>query len=120
MLFILQSGEHHLIQNFMANNYYILDDANNVVWTNDVMVWAKYFETHDRRVAQTTIGNKWVSTVFLGIDHAYHSDKLQIFETMINNTDTNEWEDYQTRCATWEEAEKMHLDAVNFVQWEKQ
>ncbi len=120
MLFILQSGEHHLIQNFMSNNYYILDENLNVVEAKDVMEWAKYFESASRRVAETTIGTKWISTVFLWLDHSFRSDTLQVFETMIFDTETERWEDYQTRCATYQEAEKMHLDAVNFVQWGKQ
>ena len=104
----------------MSNNYYILDENLNVVEAKDMMEWAKYFESASRRVAETTIGNKWIATVFLGLDRSFRSDKLLVFETMILDTETERWEDYQTRCSTYQEAEKMHLDAVTFVQWEKQ
>lgn len=64
------------------------------------------------RVAETTVGELWVSTVFLGIDHALFAeldDPPVIFETMIFNRDEA---DYQTRCCTYDEAEVMHAKGV--------
>lgn len=42
-----------------------------------------------KRVAETTIGNYWVSTVWLGLDHGWNNDNLPplIFETMVFATE---------------------------------
>lgn len=48
--------------------------------------WATSFETNRdlKRVAETTLPNgRWVSTVWLGIDHAFGSGPPLIFETMV-------------------------------------
>lgn len=36
-----------------------------------------------KRVAGTTIGPLWVSTIWLGIDHGWGSGEVLIFETMV-------------------------------------
>lgn len=36
----------------------------------DPIAWARWFETADRRVALTRVGEYTVSTVFLGLDHS--------------------------------------------------
>jgi len=74
----------------------------------------------DRRVKQEDVGDLWVSTVFLMMDHAYpfpHNEddadyKPLIFETMIRNTATDEWEDYQERYYTYNEALTGHNAVV--------
>lgn len=51
-----------------------------------LMEWAKRFETgkDEKRVAETTLpNNRWVSTVWLGIDHAFGDGPPLIFETMV-------------------------------------
>ncbi len=63
------------------------------------------------------INGAHVSTIFLGIDLSFlsilHPDAApQIFETMIFG---GEHHGHQTRCSTWEQAEKMHADAVALV-----
>jgi hypothetical protein len=80
---------------------------------SDMMEWARWFETANRRVMLTAVGPLEVSTVFLGLDHNYpgfgpDTDAI-LFETMIRG---DEWLDYQTRCATWGEAEAQHAEAV--------
>lgn len=71
--------------------------------------WAAWYATADRTVAKTQIGCLWISTVFLGFDHAFGDVEPMLFETMI----FDEGEDiYQTRCETWSEAEAMHEVAV--------
>jgi len=91
---------------------YILDGKTPV--PVDLMTWARWFETADRSVAQTIVGNKRVSTVFLGIDHRFGDGPPLLFETMIfNGPDDGE---YQERCSTWEEAEAMHERAVHVAQ----
>lgn len=78
----------------------------------DLWTWARWFETtpQDRIVLQEQIGVLWVSTVFLGLDHNFSQIGQPIlFETMI--LDDGEGL-YCTRCATYAEAEAMHLKAV--------
>lgn len=50
---------------------YILDDEGRVRPASDTITWAKWFETHPRHVADETVGESRVSTVFLGIDHGF-------------------------------------------------
>ena len=50
---------------------YILDDDGNPVLA-DTLTWARWFETHERHVADTDLGAYGrVSTVFLGLDHNF-------------------------------------------------
>ena len=62
--------------------------------------------TANRKVAESFYENVRVSTVFLGIDHNYNSDKEPLlFETMIFGGALDQW---QWRYSTWEEAEVTH------------
>lgn len=98
------------------NHFYRLEDRRPVRCA-DLMEWSCWHENPaDRIVAKTFIGTLEVSTVFLGLDHNFarylpDGDKTPIlFETMIFGIDEDDT--YQTRCATWEEAEEMHRVAV--------
>lgn len=88
------------------NDMYILDGKKIVPC--DLMTWAKWFEKANRHVARTVEGEVKVSTVFLGIDHAFGDGPPLLFETMIFGGQHNQ---YQERCSTWEEAEAMHKAA---------
>lgn len=45
--------------------------------------WTEQFgQMEDRRVAETTVGEVWVSTVWLGLDHNWTGPPM-IFETMV-------------------------------------
>ena len=79
------------------------------------MEWGKWCEdSKDRFIEQTDLeGDVRVSTVFLGIDHNFHETGRPIlFETMIFG---GEHDQYQTRCATYTEAKKMHTKALWIV-----
>ena len=65
-----------------------------------------------RRVKETLFGDIRVSTVFLGLDHAYGSGPPMLFETMIFG---GEHDEYQERYSIYEEAEKGHEKVVNMV-----
>jgi hypothetical protein len=72
--------------------------------------WMKQFP-NARRIAETTLGECWISTVFLGLDHSFGlGGQPVLFETMVF------WEEHQdihndcTRCETLKEAKKMHED----------
>lgn len=98
------------------NTFYRLE-GHRPVRCADLMEWALWYENlADRIVAKTHIGVLEVSTVFLGLDHNFSrylpgGDRTPIlFETMIFGID--ESDNYQVRCATWEEAEENHRIAV--------
>lgn len=67
-------------------------------------------EVDHRRVAQTTVGDIWVSTVWLGLDHSLLGRGApMIFETLCQNTVTGEWlTDTMTRYSTEAEAIAGH------------
>ena len=88
---------------------YILKGHEPVI-CNSLMTWSSWFETANRHVDFTIIDDVKISTVFLGLDHNYFNKGNPIlFETMIFG---GKFDEYQDRCSTWEQAEKMHLRAV--------
>lgn len=73
--------------------------------------YAKTFELN-RIVKKDRVGVVDISTVFLGINHQIGDDAPLLFETMIFGGPHNE---YQERCATYDEAEEMHKRALQKV-----
>jgi hypothetical protein len=71
----------------------------------DLMTWALWMETADRHVRLTEQDEVTVSTVFLGLDHAWGEGPPALFETMvfINQSGSD-----MERYATWDEAEAGH------------
>ena len=99
----------------MNNNrplYYILDWATGETTPVDLKTWIPSFVNKERHVARTNLGDAEISTVFLGIDHGYLTEKPILFETMIFG---GIHDGYQNRCCTLSEAYKMHDDAVDLV-----
>ena len=78
----------------------------------DLLKWAKWFETADRIVRRDEIDGVRISTVFLGLDHAFSGGVPLLFETMIFG---GEHDGYQTRAHTWDEAVAQHLKAKRMV-----
>ena len=93
------------------NEYYILK-GKKAVPVVDFMTWARWFKEADRTVAKSSKGDMRVSTVFLGLDHQWGNGSPLLFETMIFG---GEHDQYQERCATWEEAEAMHANACELT-----
>lgn len=92
----------------VMNRKYILDGKTPVPC--DLMTWAKKFETSNRTVAKTEIGDVLISTVFLGLDHNWLAIGPPIlFETMIFG---GKLDQEQERYSTWEEAERGHQQMV--------
>jgi hypothetical protein len=107
----------------MMDMYYKLNEDKSVS-PCDLLEWAQQREvmskTYTKHVAEETIGDRWISTVWLGVDHGIRwSDKEDyqplIFETMIHNNKTEEWEDYEERYSTWADAVSGHKRAVEWV-----
>ena len=99
----------------MMDKYILVN--KEVVPAPSVEEWGEWWENHNnRRVAQETIGDVRISTVFLGLDHGFkpvnHCNPPIVFETMIFGGKHN---DYQERCCTWDDAIKMHKAAVELV-----
>jgi len=95
------------------SNYILVD--KKAVLAPDLMKWGEWHsDISNRRVAQDYLDNDKIriSTVFLGIDHAYDHGPLMLFETMIFG---GEHDDYCDRCETWEQAEEMHKKAMALV-----
>ena len=61
---------------------YILDGKNPVP-CDDIHEWGKWYETANRHVEKTNIGEAAVSTVFLGLDHNWGEGDPLLFETMV-------------------------------------
>ncbi len=100
--------------------YYKLDGHKNVVpCTLDEL---QDFFSPDKVVKQQDVGNKLVSTVFLMMDCRYPSHegeyenyKPLVFETMIKDIPTGEWENYQARYCTYQEALAGHNAIVELL-----
>ncbi len=79
---------------------------------DDLLAWAKWYETAARRVGDTSIGKVRVSTVFLGIDHQFGNGPPLLYETMVFGGISNE---EQWRYPTRIEAEAEHAAVVERV-----
>lgn len=70
-------------------------------------------------VKQENVGNYFISTVFLCIDYNFIGGGAPLFfETMIfpqPGYTPMQWEEYQERCSTYEEAIEMHEKAKEWV-----
>jgi hypothetical protein len=85
--------------------------GHEVVETTDLEEWANSYEMTNRRVGFDENDKYSVSTVFLGLNHAFDDGPPMLFETMVfkqgSNTDVE-----MDRCSTWDEAEAMHAKFV--------
>jgi len=95
-------------------NYY--DRQGNAI---SMQEWATQAENRaHKRVAETTVGRLWVSTVWLGLDHSLSGGPPLIFETMVFKADGEDidWsEEYAERYSTEEAALAGHDRAVEWA-----
>jgi hypothetical protein len=97
---------------------YILSESGEPVLCNDDMEWTVNFEVANRRVAETTVGNLWISTVFLGLDHNWHGGPPILWETMVfcNSDEDHPLHQWMNRCSgSREQAIAMHERCVTSV-----
>jgi hypothetical protein len=92
---------------------YILDGKEPRAVQN-VIEWSAWFEAADRKVARTEIGDAVVSTVFVGLDHAWEGPAI-LFETMVF-ADGHPLDEDQLRYRTWAEAETGHIEVCEQIQ----
>lgn len=90
--------------------YWILDDEGKPKPVDDVMIWARWFEKGNRILKRTQVGTGFISTVFLGIDHAWGGGPPVLWETMI--FDVPGVDQYQHRYRSKEDALKDHSEIV--------
>lgn len=126
----------------MDMGYYILDGDNNLVHMDDVIDWSYAMQrmraAGTNIVKQENVGQFWISTVFLGLDHNFNrmwgEGVPLVFETMVFEREDDEptyvsnifeklrfsggidWHDIEmSRCSTWEQAEAQHAAVVRHI-----
>jgi hypothetical protein len=93
--------------------YFVLDGHTAV--PSDLLTWAKFFEAGDNRAVASADfgGDAVVSTVFLGLNHAYLPDAPPLlFETMVFADAYPAIDQEQRRYTTWDEAMRGHRAIV--------
>jgi hypothetical protein len=95
------------------SKWYILDNNNKPV-AKPMLEAAKWLEEgSDRRIVkQDQINDVFVSTVFLGLDHAWDSNVPVLWETMIFG---GEHDQYQERYTSHEDALEGHEKALTLI-----
>jgi hypothetical protein len=83
----------------------------------EMLAWASLFgDMEYRRVGSTEVGEYWVSTVWLGIDHSWgFGDAPLIFETMVFKRDAGFMDEYMDRYSTEAQAFEGHLNVVGML-----
>lgn len=91
----------------------------------DLMTWARWFEVASRtpggrHVADDTVGNLRVSTVFLGLNHSFLDDgRPLLFETMVFALEDGRGAEAEgfdmQRYSTYDEAEAGHAATLSAV-----
>jgi hypothetical protein len=89
---------------------YILDGKTPVPCF-DITKW-RSLSKNDKLVGLYKFGEVVVSTVFLGMDHSFNGGTPVLFETMIFG---GEYDQFQERYCTWDEAEEGHKVACELV-----
>lgn len=96
----------------MGPMWYVLDEQHRTVPADEETA-IPWFGKPERQVAADQIGDVYVSTIFLVMDHRIpFDDEPLLFETMIlgGAHDQEMW-----RCSTWEQAKEQHKEAVALV-----
>lgn len=98
------------------NEFYRLDENRNAIPCS-TSEWMECREKMrlEKKVAQETVNGKWISTVWLGIASTFnHEGKPNLYLTSVLDDD-NLNSIHDVRHATWDEAEKGHQKAVQWV-----
>lgn len=93
--------------------WYILDENNKPV-KSTIVDYSEWIHKNPERkaVKQEHIDDVFISTVFLGLDHAWDSDVPLLWETMIFG---GEHDQYMDRYTSYEDALEGHQTALNLV-----
>lgn len=95
------------------SKWYILSVDNKPVAVS-ITEAVQWMEDNPERkaVKQDHIDDKFVSTVFLGLDHSWNNKELILWETMIFG---GEHDQYQERYSSYEDALEGHQKAINLI-----
>jgi hypothetical protein len=97
----------------MTNKIYYILEGKVTIPIDDIITWAKQYETSNRIVAQSEIAGIHISTVFFGLNRNFSGEGEPIlFETMIFG---GKYNGYTGRYSTWDEAEEGHRKACELV-----
>lgn len=95
--------------------WYILDENNKPI-RSTIVDYGKWLQENPEKkvVKQEDIDDIRISTVFLGLDHAWPKDNVKplLWETMIFG---GEHDQYMDRYTSYEDALKGHQIALNLV-----
>ena len=96
------------------SDYYFLNEEKIAI-PCDMETWSN-MHRDQRRVAEDTVNGFWVSTVFLGLNHAFSDGPPMIFETYVFTCDeagkVTDWSEiWGRRTSTYEMALENHRDA---------
>lgn len=104
--------------NNMNTGYYFLDE-NKIAHKASVKIYLEQrkqmVKDGTKHVCKEYVGDKLVSTMWLGIDHNHIYGPPILFETMIFEDGKGYIEIYCDRYSTWKEAEDGHKKAVEWV-----
>ena len=80
----------------------------------EMMDWAiKFDQPEYKRIAETSLPDgKWISTVWLGLDHSFGGGPALIFQTMVFSSKDSFTELDTIRYSRLEEAKEGHKEAV--------
>ena len=94
--------------------WYILDENNKPVKSTGIQEYSDWEKANQDKkyLKQEFVDDIHVSTVFLGLDHAWQSDIPVLWETMIFG---GEHDQYQERYTSYEDALEGHQTALNLV-----
>lgn len=97
---------------------YILNENGTPVAEPDLIKWATWFgQSQKRIVRKEKVGESEVSTVFLGLDHAFSGGPPVLWETMVFGGPLDQ---EQARCSgSREQAEAMHARMIERLKKEK-
>ena len=83
----------------------------------DLIEWAMWYQTADRRVEHDQVGETFVLTDFMGLDLRFleHAGPPVVFETYVSG---GRFSGYVDRYRTWNEAVAGHAKALAMVRGE--
>lgn len=93
--------------------WYILDENNKPI-RSTIVDCGEWLQKNPERkaVKQEYVGDVRISTVFLGLDHAWNSDIPVLWETMIFG---GEHDQYMDRYTSYEDALEGHKLALTLI-----
>lgn len=103
------------------SEYYIMDKDHNVIPVEDAREWARSFERDTRIIKQEKLWTgKFVSTVFLGLNHRFDEGEPLIFETMVfpDEADIERYSTYEQAITGHDEmVRKWKNPVTNIKHW---